>query len=61
MGALFVLLALAQTTWTFITVFTINGLCILWTVVYSYLVYRSDPHRTSPAATSPGNEQSLEH
>jgi uncharacterized membrane protein len=56
MGALFVLLALVQTTWMFITVFTINGLCILWMVVYSYLVYRSDPDRTSPAATSPGNE-----
>ena len=56
MGALFALLALVQTTWMFIAVFTINALCILWMVVYSYLVYRGDPDRTSPAATLPGSE-----
>ena len=56
MGGLFVLLALVQTTWMFIVVFTINALCILWMVLYSYLVYRGDPDRTSPAATLPGNE-----
>jgi uncharacterized membrane protein len=56
MGALFMLLAMVQATWMFIVVFTINALCILWMVVYSYLVYRRDPDRTSPAATLPGNE-----
>jgi uncharacterized membrane protein len=56
MGVLFIVLAFAQTIWVFIAVMTINALCLTWLVVYSYLVYCRDPHRTSPAATSPGVE-----
>jgi uncharacterized membrane protein len=56
MGATFALLALVPTGWMFAIVMTINGLCLAWMVVYSYLVYRRDPDRTQPAATSPGGE-----
>jgi uncharacterized membrane protein len=56
MGVLFLPLAAVQTTWALVTVFTIDGLCLVWMIVYSYLVYRRDPNRTSPAATSPGND-----
>jgi uncharacterized membrane protein len=56
MGLLFLVLAVVPATGMFIGVFTIDGICLAWMVVYSYLVYRSDPHRTSPAATSPGTD-----
>jgi uncharacterized membrane protein len=56
MGLLFLVLAVAPTTWMLIVVFTVDGVCLLWMIVYSYLVYRSDPNRTSPAATSPGSD-----
>lgn len=56
MGGLFALLALVQTGWMFATVMTLDGLCLVWMFVYSYLVYRRDPDRTPPAATSPGTE-----
>jgi hypothetical protein len=56
MGALSVMLALVQTGWMFAAVMTIDGLCLVWMTIYSYLVYRRDPHRTQPAATSPGGE-----
>jgi uncharacterized membrane protein len=56
MGALFVLLALVPTGWMFAVTMTIDAICLIWMIVYSYLVYRRDPHRTSPAATSPGAE-----
>jgi uncharacterized membrane protein len=56
MGLLFLPLAVVPTTWMFIVVFTIDGICLAWMIVYSYLIYRRDPNRTSPAATSPGTE-----
>ena len=56
MGALFFPVALLQTTWSIVTMFVIDGLCLAWTIVYSYLVYRNDPHRTPPADTSPSGE-----
>jgi uncharacterized membrane protein len=56
MGATFALLAGVPTGWMFAVVMTINGLSLLWMVVYSYLVYRHDPDRTQPAATSPSSE-----
>jgi uncharacterized membrane protein len=45
-----------QTSWMFILMVTMNVLCVAWMVVYSYLVYRQDPDRTSPAGVSPGKE-----
>ena len=56
MGGTFALLALVPTGWMFAAVMTLNGACLVWIVVYSYLVYRRDPHRTQPAATSPSAE-----
>jgi uncharacterized membrane protein len=56
MGGTFALLAMVPTGWMFAAVMTLNGACLVWMVVYSYLVYRRDPHRTQPAATSPGTD-----
>lgn len=56
MGVLFVVLAYMQTKWMLIAVLAIDALCLVWMIVYSYLVYRHDPQRTQPAATSPGVE-----
>lgn len=54
MGVLFVLLAFRPTISMLITVLVTQGVCILWMVVYSYLVYRNDPNRTSPAGATAG-------
>jgi uncharacterized membrane protein len=56
MGALFGVVAIAQNAWTFTAMLVVDTLCIIWMIVYSYLVYRGDPHRTPPAGTSPSNE-----
>lgn len=53
MGLLAVAWALVQTPWMFVVMMTIDGACMVWIVVYSYLIYRSDPARTSPSGTSP--------
>jgi uncharacterized membrane protein len=53
MGALFAVVAFVHTTWTFLAVLVVDATCIISLVVYSYLVYRGDPHRTSPAGTQP--------
>jgi uncharacterized membrane protein len=53
MGALFAAVAFVHTTWTFVALLIVGATCILSLVVYSYLVYRSDPHCTSPAGTQP--------
>ncbi len=56
MGLLFFPVALIQTTWSLIAMLVIDAICVTWMVVYSYLVYRSDPHRTPPAGTLPSSE-----
>jgi hypothetical protein len=53
MGALFAVVAFVHTTWTFVAVLVVDATCIVSLVVYSSLVYRGDPHRTSPAGTQP--------
>jgi uncharacterized membrane protein len=53
MGLLLAALAVFRTTWMLVVMVTIDGLCLAWIVVYSYLVYRRDPNRTSPAGISP--------
>jgi len=53
MGLLLAALAVFRTTWMLIVMVTIDGLCLAWMVVYSYLVYRRDPNRISPAGISP--------
>lgn len=56
MGFLFVPVALLQTTWSLVAVLICDGLCLNWIVIYSYLVFRSDPHRVPPAGISPSND-----
>lgn len=56
MGALFLIVAIFQSVWTITAMLIFDGLCLAWMVVYSYLVYRNDPNRTSPAGISPSNE-----
>jgi uncharacterized membrane protein len=53
MGGLFAVVAFIHNTWTLAGMVTIDALCLAWIVIYSYLVYRSDPHPTPPAGTSP--------
>jgi len=56
MGVLVAAAGILQTAWMFLLMVVVNGLCIIWMIVYSYLVYRRDPDRTSPAGVSPGAE-----
>ena len=56
MGPLFAVVAFVHTTWTFVALLIVGATSIISIVVYSYLVYRSDPHRTSPAGTQPSAE-----
>jgi uncharacterized membrane protein len=53
MGVLFAALGLIQTGWMLIAMLAIDAACLAWMIVYSYLVYRDDPDRTSPASVSP--------
>lgn len=64
-GWLFVLIGLlvaatgvVRTGWMLAVTITVSGACVVWMIVYSYLVYRSDPARVSPAGTSPEAEES---
>ena len=53
MGAAFAVVAFMHNTWAFAAMFSFDAICLVWMVVYSYLVYRSDPHPVPPAGTSP--------
>jgi len=57
MGAMFFVLACFQKPWALAVVLAIDVVLMLWMVLYSYLVYRSDPHRMSPAGTSPISDE----
>jgi immunity protein, SdpI family len=56
MGALFAVVAFIHNTWTLAVMITIDVLCLAWIVIYSYLVFRNDPHPMPPAGTSPSTE-----
>jgi hypothetical protein len=56
MGALFFVVAVFQNTWTITAMLIFDGLCLVWMIVYSYLVCSDDPNRTPPAGTSPSNQ-----
>lgn len=56
MGVVFGVTAFVETTWMFIAAFGVTGICVVWMVVYSYFVYRRDPHRLPPAGTTPESE-----
>jgi uncharacterized membrane protein len=53
MGLAWVACAVVQTGWMVALAVTFNVAAILWLVVYSYVVWRNDPERQSPAGTSP--------
>ena len=56
MGLLAAAWGLLQTVWLFGLMLAVDGSCAVLIIVYSYLVYRKDPLRTTPASTSPGVE-----
>ena len=57
MGALFFVLVFFQKPWALGVVLAIDVVSILWMVLYSYLVYRSDPHRVTPAGATPVGDE----
>ena len=57
MGVLFAIAAIVEAGWMFIATFSISGFCVALIIIYSYLVYRHDPERTSPTGVSPSNEE----
>jgi uncharacterized membrane protein len=56
MAALFAVVAFIHNTWTFAAMLAFDAICLVWIVVYSYLVYRSDPDPMPPAGTSPSTD-----
>lgn len=55
-GAALLVSGLLGTGWAAVSAFAILMLSTLWLVVYSYLVWRSDPDRVPPAGTAPHRE-----
>jgi uncharacterized membrane protein len=53
MGLLAVVWAISQSVWMFGLMIAVDLACGIAMVVYSYLVYRKDPARMSPADTQP--------
>jgi uncharacterized membrane protein len=53
MGGMFAVVAFYHNVWTFAAMLTVDIASLVWIVVYSYVVYRSDPERVPPAGTSP--------
>jgi uncharacterized membrane protein len=56
MGGAFIIAAFVPTAAVIIAAVAFQVLCFVWLVVYSYLVYRRDPHCMPPAGTSPTSE-----
>jgi uncharacterized membrane protein len=54
MGLLLGIVGVVQITWLFVAMLVIDAACLAWMVIYSYLVYRNDPDRISPAGISSG-------
>jgi uncharacterized membrane protein len=46
----------AQTAWMLGVTLGVFAACLVWMAVYSYLVYRRDPERVSPAGVTPAEE-----
>jgi immunity protein, SdpI family len=55
-GVLFAIAAVINAVWMSVTSFVVLMAGTLWTIIYSYLVYRSDPNRTPPAGTLPSSD-----
>lgn len=56
MGLLFIAAAFVANASIIIGLLVIDAICVVWMIVYSYLVYRRDPHRTTPAGIMPSSE-----
>jgi uncharacterized membrane protein len=50
------LLGIIQTAWMLAVMAGVFVVCVTWMVVYSYVVYRRDPERISPAGVAPAEE-----
>jgi uncharacterized membrane protein len=62
-GWLFILMGLSiaaagiiQTLWAFVLMIAFIVFCLAWMIIYSYLIYRDDPNRISPAGIWPTTE-----
>jgi len=42
-GLTMIALGIARTGWMLVVTLSLSGACLVWLIVYSYLVYRSDP------------------
>ncbi len=56
-GACLVAAGLIGTLWAAIGAFLVLGLSVVWLILYSYLVWRQDPHRIPPAGTLPEEKE----
>jgi immunity protein, SdpI family len=56
MGLLFFVLAFVHKTWLVATLISVMVGCVVWMVVYSYLIWRNDPDRVPPAGTTTSGE-----
>ena len=56
MGLLFFMLALFRQPWVVAALVSALVVCLVWMVVYSYLVWRKDPDRVPPAGTTANGE-----
>jgi len=56
MGIMICVAGFVQTLWMFALTGVFHVGCMVWIVIYSYLVYRTANDHTSPAGTSPGSE-----
>ncbi len=53
LGALLIACGLTRSEWMVMTTMVASVVFVFWMILYSYLVWRSDPDRVSPAGTSP--------
>lgn len=56
LGPLVALTGIVREPWMLFVALAVGGASLVWLVIYSYLVYRTDPNRVTPAGTSPGSE-----
>jgi immunity protein, SdpI family len=54
LGPLIALTGMLRSNGFLIATLAFGGVSLAWLVVYSYLVYRTDPNRVPPTGTSPG-------
>ncbi|MEX2317249.1 MAG: DUF1648 domain-containing protein [Pirellulales bacterium] len=52
MGLLFFVVALVPTAAMYAGMLAFDVICVAWIIIYSYLVYRRDPHRVNAAGPS---------